>query len=656
MIAWLSQSWQQLLVAWGVLLHARFSLLVVLVSGYALYANDQAQDMLAGIGEDNLKTTFFVLAVCWCAIQGWGWARYIFNRVYPSGHGAPGLERFLVKHVPRVCGVGAFGLAAVAAQTANAPVPLVIAFWALGLLAYGCLVMRRKLRGVPWLARLFSTHMLALISYVLMVVSGIAAIFWPVRMGNTLGAGAVVFIALGCLVPVGTWLVERARAYGFPVLTALLVLAALFSAINDNHAVRSLDHDAAADLSLEQAFDAFHKSISQMPTPVPVILVATAGGGLRASYWTGVVLSELERAVPDFHRHVLAISGVSGGSVGAVFYNAALAAGTDAGHLQSQLLDAIGRDYLAPTVAGMLYGDLMQRMLPVAMLPDRAAALEQAWEHGFAATFPFSSCGLRREFRSFWNSDECGIDLNADPLRGPSDWLPLLLINGTYEETGRRIITAPVHIDPTVFLDADDFYLRNAWRAIPASTAAHNSARFTYVSPAGTFHDNAAAANKGHIIDGGYFENYGAETLRDLLRWIRKHPQGRLGHTRLVVLVISNDVGMPRASFDKEVPRPDPAPRFLNEVRAPLKGLLNTRNARGMLAVKALRAEVEDYCLGQTSCWDPVFALFHLERTGESDPPLGWVLSQGSMQNMRDQITKGANHRELQRVIAAFER
>jgi hypothetical protein len=656
MFAWLRQGWQQLVVACGVLLQARFSLLVVLLSGYALYTNDQAQDLLAGIGEDKLKITFFVLAVCWCAIQGWGWARYIYNRVYPKGHDAPGLAGFLVRHVPRVCGVGAFVLAAFAARSANAPRLLVIAFCVLGVVAYGCFMMRGKLHRAPWLVRLFSARVLMLISYMVMFSSGVIAIVWPVAMGDMLGAGAVVFIALGCLVPVGTWLVDRARAYGFPVLTALLMLAVLFSATNDNHAVRSLGNDAAADLSLDQAFDAYHKSISRAPSPVPVILVATAGGGLRASYWTAVVLSELEQVIPDFHRHVFAISGVSGGSVGAVFYNAALAAGVDSEQLQRRLLQAIGRDYLAPTVAGMLYGDLMQRMLPIAMLPDRAAALEKAWEQGFTAAFPSASCGLRREFRSFWNDDACGVDLNADPLRGPDDWLPLLLINGTYEETGRRIITAPVGIDPAVFLDADDFYSRNAWRAIPASTAAHNGARFTYVSPAGTFTDNAPVPNKGHVIDGGYFENYGAETLRDLLRWIRHHPQGRLGHSRLVVLVISNDIDMPRARFDQEALRPQPASRFLNEVLAPLNGLFNTRNARGMLAVKALRAEVEDYCSGQTTCWDPVFALFHLERSGESDPPLGWVLSQGSMQTMRNQIKSGANSTELQRVMAAFER
>ena len=63
-------------------------------------------------------------------------------------------------------------------------------------------------------------------------------------------------------------------------------------------------------------------------------------------------------------------------------------------------------------------------------------------------------------------------------------WVPIVLANGTHVETGKRIITAPVKIEPSVFEDTYDFY-RLAPAPIRASTAVLNSARFTVVSPPG---------------------------------------------------------------------------------------------------------------------------------------------------------------------------
>ena len=40
----------------------------------------------------------------------------------------------------------------------------------------------------------------------------------------------------------------------------------------------------------------------------------------------------------------------------------------------------LGRDFLGATLAAGLYPDLVQRFLPGAFLPDRARALELAWE------------------------------------------------------------------------------------------------------------------------------------------------------------------------------------------------------------------------------------------------------------------------------------
>src|SRR5262249_7462795 len=49
-------------------------------------------------------------------------------------------------------------------------------------------------------------------------------------------------------------------------------------------------------------------------------LGAAEGGGIRAAYWTALELASLHELDPEFDRSTFAISGISGGSVGATVY------------------------------------------------------------------------------------------------------------------------------------------------------------------------------------------------------------------------------------------------------------------------------------------------------------------------------------------------
>ena len=93
--------------------------------------------------------------------------------------------------------------------------------------------------------------------------------------------------------------------------------------------------------------------------------------------------------------------------------------------------------------------------------------------------------------------------------------MPLLLLNTTTVEGGRRALISPLPVRPREFPDTVD--VRAAiGRPLSNGAAAHLSARFMYVSPAGTVRtpDGNVA---GHLVDGGYFENSGATTLADAL-------------------------------------------------------------------------------------------------------------------------------------------
>ena len=53
-----------------------------------------------------------------------------------------------------------------------------------------------------------------------------------------------------------------------------------------------------------------------------IVLIYGVLGGLRAAYWTATVLGELHDRIDHFDQHLFAVSGVSGGSVGASVYRA----------------------------------------------------------------------------------------------------------------------------------------------------------------------------------------------------------------------------------------------------------------------------------------------------------------------------------------------
>ena len=214
-----------------------------------------------------------------------------------------------------------------------------------------------------------------------------------------------------------------------------------------------------------------------------MLIVATAGGGIRAAYWTATILEQLEEDFATENNgvrpYLFAISGVSGGSVGATAFEAALTKRdenqcTAGRHDEACPLptDFLKEDFLAPTLASLFFQDAPSSFLPDFGQADRGTALERSFEH--------ASNLLARPFLNLHSYQDVAVTNGGST----PPWRPILLLNSTHEETGNRIITGHVLIERNVFVDSLDALnvLRNDVRA---STAAHNSARFTYVSPAG---------------------------------------------------------------------------------------------------------------------------------------------------------------------------
>jgi len=458
----------------------------------------------------------------------------------------------------------------------------------------------------------------------------------PTRFGGVLGAPAIVALALASWVIFGSFvLVLFPRSRGWPALTLLpLIVFVLAGPFNDNHAIRGHRILETDERPTPTQHFAEWAGADPLRSDGEVYAVAAAGGGLRAAYWAAAILSELDDAsCGRFGRRTFVLSGVSGGSLGIAVFVAMLAdrgasvrCGADGRTAQDQQLrprvsEVLNGDFLSPALASMLFPDAIQRFVPYPYLSrDRAWALETSWEKAWAR-----ASGNTRFSQPF-------LALHAGDAR-----LPSLVLNSTVVENGKRMVASNLKFQP---LDGFDVFDGMPTADMALSTAVHNSARFTYVSPAGSLYKGGVLF--GRVVDGGYFENSGAASLRELIATLPPDQQQRT-HS----IILTNDATNLRwcnRARPGMIPRIEPA---LSELSAPVEAMMNTREARGSLSelelIRAMGADppecsrrISEFALGDAP--DEVAAGIPVLQS-----PLGWFLS-------------GESQHHIEAIAAAYAR
>ena len=651
----------------------RSAILLVLAGLAFLLLASQGEDVARALAErrtnDSFSTqalAFFAASLVW-SLSAWYWARVMLTLKLP---GVPGDERRLHRlhtWTPRLLGfLATLGVAATFYKASLGyevhEYPEVkkllefYAFWcAIGAAAFLVAVSARRSIARAAYRRLkleslnlptqdeqaYGTLRLRQLGVVTDLVLAIAilatvALFYVMAFAAqaaapALGSAAIVLLAAAGWIAIASTLDYIGMRLHLPVFTALLATAVLFSLWNDNHAVRTLPEAQPKDRpnlrTMLRAWIARHDAAIERGERVPFIVVNAEGGGIRAAYWTATVLGEIHDRHPAFASHVFSLSGVSGGSLGASVFVALLAESREAAapfDLKQKAQEILGEDFLSPVIGALLYPDLVQRFLPMPVPAfDRAAALEHAWERAWAKHVPGRN-RMAEPFDRLWE--------------GRKDWTPALLLNATWVETGKRIIASNMRVAAgrrrEDFVDVEDVNAFFAPRSIPLSTAAHMSARFTYVSPAGSLEKHGKM--HGRVVDGGYFENSGATTTLAILQTVEELAQTdkRWRQVDPYVIHISNDPVEARLANDSLAGAPDNpniAPKnFLNEALSPLSALLNTRNARG-------------YYARETVAWQ-VSHTNHLHFglcRRSANVPLGWVLSRSAQGRMNTQLVSG---------------
>jgi hypothetical protein len=547
---------------------------------------------------------------------------------------------------------------------------------------------------------------------VVALLTAAAAAVQPIPVGGALGTVAVLMLLLivvlliftglqlagDALAPRGALALLRLRRT--PLIALAIVWFSVTSLIDRGshyHDVRlgaELPKDYKA-VTVDEAFNAWLAAQHGGPVVegkqrVPMLFIATAGGGIRSAYWTGLILDCLFAEDPlnpacagqrIDRSAVFAASGISGGSLGLAIDRALEGSG-------GKFTDVLERDYLSPDMAALAFRDMPNYLLRLEPDgADRAGVMENAWE----SAFPAENNPMRQGF----------FAAARDPQGKPR--FPLLLLNsatiddgcrlnGSTLDASARVITGPVpplgtegcltltpfepgreEADNPVQAEAlagskdlfqyicrpetppDDPAAPDARQPvkydIPLSAVAHLSGRFPYISPSGALTSCSWPQRRTYALDGGLLEASAVSPLTEVwtrlagrIHEVNDDPAGKhCIEPRLLMI----DNGYAAAASTRDGDRPA-------ELIAPATGLSRFSASWGARAEQAA-ALAFDHAFGAVACRGPgnvalnpenvESRVAHIVPTARPGPraPLGWSLSQYARSDLTTQARSPAN-------------
>ncbi|MEQ1577231.1 MAG: WD40 repeat domain-containing protein [Hyphomicrobium sp.] len=313
-------------------------------------------------------------------------------------------------------------------------------------------------------------------------IIGVHICLSPVLVTDVIYRALLVPFVLGLLVPILTFISFWSFRWHAPIVLAAVAILAF--AAPDADDVRTLNKEAERPTldesvlrwkTVNNCVPAAADPTLKCPSP---IIIAAAGGASRSAFLVGSVVGKLldektsasGHGLHPFDQQLFAISGVSGGALGAAVTYAAIAdsvrakgASRNLGnppckrgahdtewfapHIRSAIRPdtswhdclqlILSGDFLSPVLASLVSGDLVG----ITPFGDRAAVLESAWEQRYARLTGQSNAGSglpSTMASSLTGLRQRGLDAS------PEAWLPMLLLTGTSVSTGRRILTSDV--------------------------------------------------------------------------------------------------------------------------------------------------------------------------------------------------------------------
>jgi hypothetical protein len=401
----------------------------------------------------------------------------------------------------------------------------------------------------------------------------------------------------------------------------------------------------------------------------PVFVIAAQGGDIYAASAAATFLARMQDICPSFSRHVFAISGVSGGAVGAALFGASVhripddapcPESAERSSRASGNADAmrwvLTQDHLSP-VLGLVMPEYAERLLVTPLrdlvnlikesvwspigaainnsghrildaFPRNRLTRASALEASFACAVQVSRLPHRKQL-SQQGGRTCSneaISWGLDPYLDEKDRdrraRPALLLNTTFVETGQRVVFSPFGLkdlqDRSLLafkdLDFDQTRQSKIGNKDTLAEAAVASARFPGLMPAYQT-PSRNVGERWNFVDGGYADNSGAATAAAIVKAISDLGTDDV-EVRLIILT----------DEESEIDLRTIKGTDLIDTRAPIEALLNVRST---LAAREVNRTIEsrgkqwDYESGNRE-WK--VGVLRLDQTNFS-LQLGWTLS-----------------------------
>ena len=540
---------------------------------------------------------------------------------------------------------------------------------------------------------------------------------WPLQASARLGVVATATIVLGALamvlavlahlvqnrVPLPIFRLIRLKTT--PVLSILVVIGIIALGVGQNSGLHLISQNPAAKVAVRSSLAAQLTAWLQAPGSGcapdlargqggqavrvrPLVLVAAAGGGIRAAWWTAGALTLL--ADNDCGRQsVFAVSSVSGGSLGSAVV------ATAAGH-GSALQDSVAATMhglaeppaLASAIDGLVLRDTVAGLTGVTVraagmragpqFPDRAALVEQTWietDQALGAPFltrPAAAVPWQLLFNSTAVRSHCRAVIATaavGPVSQPATHTPRCLdISG---QPGGASGQAGGYNLP----DAYDLLSRlPCLQHMSVATAVMLSARFAYVTPAGAVPGceganglRPSAQQVEQYVDGGYSDASGLLTLQNvmpgLLAQVAQYNAAQLAAAAgpapvplvvpVVVYLANTPIVKPIAPQSLLPPAAEP------EIPLTAGGAASGQLSSQTVLLQELAADISPSqwlpcAAGDSRCQDAARAATALvgsgvivvaprQQAGAFAVPLGWVLSLASQQSLTADLAAEAD-------------
>jgi predicted acylesterase/phospholipase RssA len=375
--------------------------------------------------------------------------------------------------------------------------------------------------------------------------------------------GPVAFISflLSSLVIVGSNIVVIGRRCRLPLFAVTIAVIFVVSSrlSTDSHPVRRPFASTEEPIGLSFSFpkdteladrlsrwEEVKKNSGAERYDDPIFIVSAEGGGIRAAYFTAITLARIADECPQAANRIFAVSAVSGGSIGAAIYAAAVhqhplvenvrrcnfSTNSEPGPIGLAIEAIFEKDHLTPLLARMLLSDLSLNILPF-YIPqfDRQLGLEFSLENSFEEQF--HSATLSTPFDELTPSQEHHstpyLMTNMTSLEGGLHFVSSSILWGTEDDESSMYENST----PDAIHFVDSFWSPYITDRFSVISIAGASARFPFISPPG-FVDNTKIGRR-HFVDGGYYDNTGLLTALSLFRSLK-----RLSAGPVVIIHIGN--------------------------------------------------------------------------------------------------------------------